>query len=257
MFETIEYQTEGDIAAIRLNRPDRLNSLNSTMRLELRTALQQAYSESRAVLLTGAGRAFCAGQDLGDVNLSRGVDLQKLLRQEYEPLVKAIAESPIPVVCAVNGPAAGAGANLALSADIVLAARSATFLEAFARIGLVPDAGGTYWLPRLVGLPRAKAMSLLADEIDAATAADWGLIWRVVEDDDLMDEALALVGRLAGGPTNTYRLIKEALRASLSNNLDEQMRIEAELQHQAAESYDFVEGVAAFMEKRSPEFKGR
>ena len=257
MDETIEYAVEEEVAVLRLNRPTRLNSMNTAMRSELRAALYHATQDARAILLTGNGRAFCAGQDLGDVDPSRGADLEGILRQEYEPIVRAICDSPVPVVCAVNGIAAGAGANLALSADIVLAARSASFVEAFARIGLLPDAGGTYWLPRLVGLPRAMAMCLLAKEVDAATAAEWGLIWSVVEDDRLEEEAMALARQLAEGPTVALRLARQALRASVSNDLDSQLDLEARLQSEAAGTQDFLEGVSAFLEKRPPRFQGR
>lgn len=256
MFETVDYRLEDDVAILRLNRPERRNSLNSAMRRELRAALDRAYRESRAMVLTGAGEAFCAGQDLGDVDPARGADLHRLLTEEYDPLVRAIARAPVPVICAVNGAAAGAGANLALSADIVLAARSARFVQAFARIGLVPDAGGTYWLPRLVGLPRAMAMALLAEEVRADTAAEWGLIWRAVEDEDLHRETMTLARRLAEGPTRTYCRIRHALRRSLEQSLDGQLELEAKLQQEAAESRDFVEGVAAFLEKRQPAFTG-
>ncbi len=256
MYETIDYGLDGDVAVLRLNRAERRNSLNGAMRRELREALGQSYGESRAVLLTGAGESFCAGQDLGDVDPARGADLQRLLSEEYDPLVRAIVDAPVPVVCAVNGAAAGAGANLALSADIVLAARSARFIQAFARIGLVPDAGGTYWLPRLVGLPRAMAMALLAEEVDAQTAADWGMIWQAVDDGVLYDEAMAVARRLASGPTQTLRRIRHALRRSLEQDLDGQLKLEAKLQQECAESRDFVEGVEAFLDKRAPVFQG-
>lgn len=257
MYETIQYDVADSVATVRLSRPDKLNSLNTAMRRELRDALHAAQSDARAILLTGAGRAFCAGQDLGDVDSARGVDLRQILRQEYEPLVQAISDAPVPVICAVNGAAAGAGANLALATDIVIAGRSATFLEAFTRIGLVPDAGGTFWLPRLVGMPRAMAMCLLADEVSAEQAERWGLIWRMVEDDQLETEAWALAKRLAEGPTLALRLTKAALRASVSNDLNTQLALEADLQQQTAESQDFIEGVQAFLEKRSARFEGR
>lgn len=257
MYETVAYVCEEEIAVIRLDRPDRLNCMNAAMRRELLDALQRAFAEARVILLTGTGNAFCAGQDLGDVDPDRGVDLQNLLTEEYEPILKAVVASPVPVLCVVNGTAAGIGANLALSADIVLAARSAVFVQAFARVGLIPDGGGTYWLPRLVGLPRAMAMALLADEVDATTAAEWGLIWRATEDDALEREAEALARRLAAGPTATYRRIREAMRASLRNDYEAQLALEARLQQECAESRDFVEGVAAFLEKRPPTFLGR
>lgn len=256
MYDTIDYSVEADVATLRLNRPERFNSLNAVMRRELLEALGQAFGESRAVLLTGAGEAFCAGQDLGDVDPARGADLHRLLTEEYGPLVRAIVQSPVPVVCAVNGVAAGAGANLALSADIVLAARSARFIQAFARIGLVPDAGGTYWLPRLVGLPRAMAMALLAEEVDGATAAQWGLVWRAVTDDVLYDEARDVAAHLAKGPTQALRRIRHAMRRGLEQGLSAQLELEAGLQQECAESADFIEGVSAFLERRRPDFRG-
>jgi 2-(1,2-epoxy-1,2-dihydrophenyl)acetyl-CoA isomerase len=185
------------------------------------------------------------------------LDLEGVLRDEYEPLLRALAEAPIPTICAVNGAAAGAGANLALAADVVIAARSAVFIEAFARIGLIPDAGGTYWLPRMVGLPRAMAMCLLAEPIPADKAADWGLIWEAVEDGVLLARAEALARKLADGPTAAYARTKQALRASLANDLDAQLSLEAKLQGEAGGTRDFLEGVMAFLEKRPARFEGR
>ena len=256
-YRTIRCSAEDGLAVIRLNRPDRLNSLNATMRRELLDALRRLGTKTRALLLTGEGRAFCAGQDLGDADPTSGVDLQKVLRQEYDPILLTLHDLPIPVVCAVNGPAAGAGANLALACDLVLAGRSAVFMQAFAGIGLTPDAGGTYWLPRLVGMQRAMGMCLLAERVNAETAERWGLVWRVVEDDLLAEEALALGRRLADGPTVALGLTRAALRASAGNDLRDQLSLEAENQAVAARSLDFVEGVAAFLDKRSPEFEGR
>ena len=180
-----------------------------------------------------------------------------VLQEEYEPLLKLIHDCPIPVIAAINGSAAGAGANLALAADIVIAGRSASFLEAFARIGLIPDAGGTYWLPRLVGPARAMGMSLLAEPIPAEQAAEWGLIWQAVDDDVLQSRAREIAVKLAKGPTAAYRMIKQALHASQANDLDAQLALEAELQGQAGRSHDFAEGVMAFLEKRKPTFRGR
>ncbi len=256
-YETIQFLAEESLAVICLNRPDKLNSLNATMRRELLDAFDRMANEARAVMITGRGRAFCAGQDLGDVDPASGVDLQKVLRQEYEPILQALNDLPIPVVCAVNGPAAGAGANLALACDIVIAGQSAIFIEAFAGIGLVPDAGGTYWLPRIVGMQRAMGMCLLAEKIDAETAERWGLVWRMVEDEALYREAFDIALRLSEGPTVALGLTKEALRASLRNNLAEQLELEANHQAKAAKSRDFVEGVSAFLEKRPAEFEGR
>jgi len=255
--ETIAYTLADDVATIRLNRPDRMNALNAAMRRDLIAALTEARGEARALVITGTGKAFCAGQDLGDVKSLDDLNLEQVLTEEYEPLLKLIHDCPVPTIAAVNGAAAGAGANLALAADIVIAARSASFLEAFARIGLIPDAGGTYWLPRLVGMARAMGMSLLADPIPAEKAAEWGLIWEAVDDEVLESRVAELARKLASGPTEAYRLIKQALRASPSNDLPSQLALEAALQGQAGKTRDFVEGVTAFLEKRKPAFRGR
>ena len=256
-YETIGYAVSEGVATVTLNRPERRNALTATMRRELLHALRRAPEEARAAVLTGTGGGFCAGQDLGDAASIAEIDLETTLREEYEPLLRALADAPIPVLAAVNGAAAGAGANLALSADVVIAARSAVFIEAFARIGLIPDAGGTYWLPRMVGLPRAMGMCLFAEPISADRAAEWGLIWEVVDDADLAPRAAELARRLADGPTLAHRLAKRALRASAANDLDAQLALEARLQGEAGASRDFLEGVAAFMEKRPPRFEGR
>ena len=256
-YESIIYTVVDNVVTIRMNRPDRMNSLNATMRRELLDALTRAPADGRAVVLTGVGRGFCAGQDLGDVERFEDLDLSTTLREEYEPLLARLYDCPVPTLCAVNGVAAGAGANLALAADLVIAARSASFLEAFARIGLIPDAGGTYWLPRMVGLSRAMGMSLLAEPIDAERAADWGLIWEVVDDEDLGARVAEIAVKLAYGPTEAYRLTKQALRQSLGNTLAEQLDLEATLQGQAGATRDFREGVLAFLEKREAKFEGR
>ena len=256
-YQTLLYAVADDVATITLNRPDRMNSLNTAMRAELLDALSRAPRDGRAVVLTGAGRGFCAGQDLGDTGTIAELNLERVLREEYEPLLKLVYDCPVPVICAVNGAAAGAGANLALAADVVIAARSAVFIEAFARIGLIPDAGGTYWLPRLAGMARAMGMCLFADPIPAAQAAEWGLIWEAVDDDQLGARAAELAGRLATGPTVAYRLMKQALRASMSNDLEAQLALEAQLQGEAGQTRDFMEGVAAFMEKRPARYEGR
>jgi len=257
MDETIRYEASGGVATITLARPEKMNCLTGPMRRELLERIGQAGAEARAIVLTGEGRAFCAGQDLGDAADVESLDLERTLREEYEPLLAAIGGAPVPVVAAVNGVAAGAGANIALAADIVVAARSARFVEAFARIGLIPDAGGTFWLPRLVGQARAAGLCLLADPIDAETAADWGLIWETVADGDLADRAAEIAGRLASGPTLAFRLMRRALRAAAENTLAEQLALEAELQGEAGRSRDFREGVLAFLEKRAPRFEGR
>jgi len=255
--ETIRYDLDAGVATVTLARPERMNSLNATMRRELLSALLRAPEEARAVILTGEGRGFCSGQDLGDAGRFEDLDLAQTLREEYEPLLAALGDCPVPTIAAVNGVAAGAGANLALAADIVVAARSASFVEAFARIGLIPDAGGTFWLPRLVGTARAMGMCLTTDPVPAATAAEWGLIWEVVEDAALADHAQALARRLAEGPTRAFALTKRALRASAANDLTAQLALEADLQGEAGASRDFREGVTAFLEKRKPRFEGR
>jgi 2-(1,2-epoxy-1,2-dihydrophenyl)acetyl-CoA isomerase len=249
-------------ATITLNRPDKLNAFNEAMHGELARALDRVEGDRaiRAVLLTGAGRGFCAGQDLGDrMAGERGgpPDLGDTLDRLYNPLIRRICRLERPVVCAVNGVAAGAGANLALHCDIVLAARSAQFLEPFCRLGLVPDAGGTFILPRLVGSARARGLALLGEPLSAEQAEAWGLIWRVVDDGRLMDEATALARRLAAGATKGLGLIKRALLASVTNSLDAQLDLERDLQREAGLSEDYREGVAAFMAKRPPTFRGR
>jgi len=256
-YETLLYALSEDVATITLNRPDRMNSLNGAMRAELTDALSRAPREARAILLTGAGRGFCAGQDLGDTGKLADLNLERVLTEEYEPMLRLVYDCPVPVIAAVNGVAAGAGANLALAADVVIAAESASFIEAFARIGLLPDAGGTYWLPRLAGMARAMGMCLFADPVPARQAAEWGLIWEAVEDDRLAARAAGLARRLATGPTVAYRLTRQALRRSMANTLDDQLALEARLQGEAGRSRDFVEGVAAFLEKRPARFEGR
>lgn len=253
----LHYALADGVATLTLNRPDRMNALSSALRRDLIDALDRAGAEARCVVLTGAGRGFCSGQDLIDAGGFDTLDLGATLRDEYEPLLRRIYDCPVPTICAVNGAAAGAGANLALAADIVIAARSASFTQAFARIGLIPDAGGTYWLPRLVGHARALAMCLTAEPIPAQTAADWGLIWQAVDDDALAPTVAALAARLAAGPTLAYRLAKQALRASPANTLDAQLALEAALQAQAGASDDFREGVMAFLEKRPARYQGR
>ncbi len=245
--------------AVTLNRPDRLNSFNEDMHRQLSTALTEIAADEtcRAVLITGAGKGFCAGQDLSDRAGSEGSpDLGATIEAFYNPLIRRIRAMPKPVVCAVNGVAAGAGANLALACDIVLAARSAKFIQAFARIGLVPDSGGTFFLPRLVGDARARALALLGEPIAADKAEAWGLIWKAVDDKNLSAEAHALAERLAGQPTQGLAMIKEALNASAANTLDAQLDLERDLQRKAGRTPDYAEGVRAFMEKREPHFTG-
>jgi len=240
---------------ITLNRPERLNALNVEMAAALDAALDEAAADKtcRAILLTGAGRGFCAGQDLTEIVGASPADLERLL-EHYHPLILKIRALSIPVVCAVNGVAAGAGANLALACDIVLAARSATFVQAFARIGLIPDCGGTWFLPRLVGTARARALAFLAEPLPAETAAEWGLVWRMTEDERLLPEAEALAARLASQASNALALTKRALDATGENTLAQQLDLEGELQRQAGAHPDHAEGVRAFLEKRPAAF---
>jgi len=247
---------------IVLNRPDRLNAFTEPMHAALAAALDEADrdEETRCVLLTGAGRAFCSGQDLSARRRAPGdppPDLRVTLDRWYNPLIRRIRSFRMPVVCAVNGTAAGAGANLALACDVVLAARSATFVQAFARIGLIPDSGGTWVLPRLVGEARARALAITAEPVSAETAEAWGMIWRCVDDADLASEAEALAARLATQPTVGFALLKRALGATWDNGLDAQLDLERDLQGEAGRTPDYAEGVEAFFAKRRPVFTGR
>ena len=253
---------DAGVLCVTLNRPEVLNALNPEMHQLLRKALERAADEPevRAVLLTGAGRGFCAGQDLSQRDVSPGaapIDLSVSLGSYYNPLVRRLRELPKPVVCAVNGVAAGAGANLALACDIVLAARSASFIQSFSRIGLVPDSGGTWFLPRLVGKARAMGLALLGEKLEAEKAAAWGLIWKAVDDSQLLQESRSLCEKLADGPTKGYGLIKKAMNASSTNSLDAQLDFERDLQRDAGFSADYREGVTAFKEKRAPKFTGK
>ena len=262
MSETpILYDFEDGVATVTLNRPDRLNSFTEEMHFGLRTAIDRAEADkARALLLTGAGRGFCAGQDLANRLAAPGAekpDLGRTIGEFYNPLVRRLRALHMPVVCAVNGVAAGAGANLALSCDIVLAARSASFLQAFAKIGLVPDSGGTWFLPHLVGTARAMGLALLADKLSAEDAERWGLIWKAVDDDKLMGEARAIAAQLAAGPTMALVAIKRAIYAAETNSFDEQLDHERDVQRALGASEDYAEGVRAFMEKRKARFKGK
>ena len=254
---TILVETRPGYRLIALNRPERLNALTVEMAEALSAALDTAAADSscRAILLTGAGRAFCAGQDLTAIAGMAPADLAHLL-DHYHPLIRKLRALPMPVICAVNGVAAGAGANLALASDIVLAARGANFVQAFARIGLIPDCGGTWFLPRLVGMARARALAMLAEPLPAATAAEWGMIWQVFDDDRLMGEAHTLAARLAGAATLGLALTKRALDAAEINDLDRQLDLERDLQAEAGASPDHAEGVRAFLDKRPPSFTG-
>jgi 2-(1,2-epoxy-1,2-dihydrophenyl)acetyl-CoA isomerase len=260
-YSTIQFSIEEGIARLVLNRPERLNSFNTAMHEELRDALARVRPAdgARVLLLTGAGRAFCAGQDLNDRAVepgAQGVDLGESVERYYAPLVMALRRLPLPVVCAVNGVAAGAGANLALACDIVLAAQSASFIQAFCRLGLIPDTGGTWTLPRLVGPARALGLALLGERLPAAQAEAWGLIWRCVPDEDLMPEAQALARQFAQAPTRGLACTKQAMLASWGNTLPEQLALEGQLMRELGYSHDYREGVDAFIGKRTPVFKG-
>lgn len=260
-YENIKFQIENGIAQLTLNRPDKLNSFTQAMHLEVRHALDalQADKSVRVLLLTGAGRGFCAGQDLSDRAVepgADGVDLGESVEKFYAPLVLTLRSLPMPVICAVNGVAAGAGANLALACDIVLAAKSASFVEVFCKLGLIPDTGGTWILPRLIGPARATGLAMLGGKLSAETAEQWGLIWKSVADTALMDEALAMAEHFAAAPTRGLAFTKKAFQASYANTLPEQLKLEGEMMRELGRSHDYREGVAAFIGKRPPHFTG-
>ncbi len=254
---TIKLDQADDIAVLTLNRPEKMNALTGQMRAEITHAVGAAGQSARVLVITGQGRAFCTGQDLGDGATGAHVDLERTLRDEYVPMLAAITDCAVPTIAAVNGPAAGAGANLALAADVVIAAQSAYFMQAFTRIGLMPDAGGTWFLPRQVGLAKAMGAALFADRISARQADDWGMIWEAVEDGDFDAHWRVRAQALAEGPTAAYRAVKQAIRGSFDHSLDEQLAIEARLQGECGKTRDFQEGVLAFMEKRPAKYEGR
>jgi len=256
-YQTIRLTHTDGYAVITLARAEVMNALNTQMRAEILHAVKSAETDARCIVLTGEGKAFCSGQDLGDSSSVANANLERTLRDEYVPLLRAIFDCPVPTIAAVNGPAAGAGANLALAADVVIAAESAVFLQAFTRIGLIPDAGGTYWLPRQMGFARAMGAALFAEPIPARQAAAWGMIWEAVPDDSFADHWWARAIKLATGPTVAYTNVKRALRESYSNNLEEQLALEARLQGECGRTRDFREGVVAFMEKRAAVYEGR
>lgn len=258
IMDTLITNNHGSWTEIRLNRPDRLNAFTKPMMAELHEALVAARDDPscRAVMVTGEGRAFSAGQDLNEVEDIRDLDLMVTLEDHFNPLVETIRQMPKPVVAAVNGVAAGAGANIALSCDIVLAAEDAQFMEVFSRIGLIPDAGGTWLLRERLGEMRAKALAFTAAPITSRQALEWGLAWEVYENDGFMDKARGFTRQLAEGPTQAYALAKTAIQDASTNSFEDQLKREAELQHIAGKTPDHLEGVAAFKEKRSPCFTG-
>ena len=264
-YETILFEVADGIATLTLNRPDKLNSFNTHMHSEIADALIKVEQDDdiRCLIITGAGRGFCAGQDLSDRRMDPSdpnatpPDLGETIEHLYNPLVRALTGMPKPVICAVNGVAAGAGANVALACDIVLAAKSASFIQAFCRLGLVPDAGGTWTLTHRVGVARAKGLALLGDKLPAQTAEDWGLIWKAVDDESLMDEAKSIAATFAKGPTLGYGTIKQIIQSAASNSFSAQLDLERDSQRKLGHSHDYREGVLAFLEKRPPAFKGK
>ena len=261
-YQNILFEVTEGIARLTFNRPERLNSLNTAMHAETRAALDSLAGSpaARVLVITGAGRGFCAGQDLGDRAVAPGgaaPDLGESIEKNYKPLILSLRRLPLPVVAAVNGVAAGAGANIALACDLVIAARSASFVQAFAKLGLVPDSGGTWFLPRLVGTARAMGLALLGEKLSAEQAAQWGLIWRCVEDSELATVVDGLARQLAAAPTRGLARTKQALYESWSRTLEQQLDIERDYQRELGRTADYLEGVAAFAEKRTPRFTGR
>lgn len=256
-YQTITYELSDGIAVITMNRADRYNALTTQMRAEIEHAFTAGGHEARVVVITGAGKAFCSGQDLGDRANATSIDLERTLRDEYAPMLRAITNCPVPTIAAVNGPAAGAGANLALAADVVFASESAYFLQAFTRIGLIPDAGGTYALPRQMGMAKAMGAALFADKISARQADDWGMIWEAVPDHEFNAHWRARAAHLAAGPTAAYASVKKVVRESWDNSFEDQIALEAREQGKCGKSRDFKEGVLAFTEKRAAAFEGR
>ncbi|MDR5814550.1 2-(1,2-epoxy-1,2-dihydrophenyl)acetyl-CoA isomerase PaaG [Caballeronia sp. LZ033] len=259
--KSVLFHVDGEtrVATVTLNRPDKLNSFTREMHRELNQALTEIEaSPARALIITGAGRGFCAGQDLADLDFTPGAmsDLGDLIEAHFNPLVRRLQASPLPIIAAVNGTAAGAGANLAMACDLVIAARSASFIQAFVKIGLVPDSGGTWLLPRRVGEARALGLALTGEKLGAGKAEAWGIVWRVVEDGELQQAAAGLAAQLAQQPARAVTAIKQAMRASATRTFDQQLDLERDLQRTLGASHDYIEGVAAFKEKRSPRFEG-
>ncbi len=256
-YRAIKLEIDNGVAVITMSRPDVMNALNTQMRAEITHAVKAAEAEARVVVLTGEGKAFCSGQDLGDGGNAAALDLERTLRDEYVPMLRAIVDCKIPTIAAVNGPAAGAGANLALAFDVVIASDAAYFVQAFTRIGLIPDAGGTHFLPRQIGSARAMGAALFADKISATQAADWGMIYESIPAADFGAHWMARATKLASGPTVAYQHVKTALRESSDNTFEQQLALEAKLQGKCGQTRDFQEGVVSFLQKRAPVYEGR
>lgn len=254
----IKSEIEGSVLKITLNRPDKFNSFNREMALQLQSELDKAAKEKsiRAVLITGEGKAFCAGQDLSEAMDKSGPGIERIVKEHYNPIILKIRNIEKPIVCAVNGVAAGAGANIALACDVVMAGSSVSFIQAFSKIGLIPDSGGTFFLPRLIGFGKASALMMLGDKVSAADAEKMGMIYKVCDDANLQSEALAIAKTLADMPTVGIGLTKKLMNQSMTHSLEQQLDAEGEEQVKAAQSYDYNEGVNAFLEKRKPIFKG-
>ncbi|WP_282078438.1 enoyl-CoA hydratase-related protein [Epibacterium ulvae] len=256
-YSEIQFSIQDNLALLTLNRPAKRNALTAQMRLEITHAIRHASDHARCLVITGAGDAFCSGQDLSTADSRGRMDLERVLRDEYTPMLEALAQCPVPTLAAVNGAAAGAGANLALACDVVVASEAAYFTQAFTKIGLMPDAGGTWTLPRQIGQAKAMGAALFAEPISATDASAMGMIWEAVPERDFVDQWRARAKHLSEGPTRAYSAIKTALRKSQQNSFDAQMDYEATLQGQLGHTRDFLEGVTAFQEKRPAKFEGR